>query len=156
MLLAAALLVLVAPVAGADEVRVYTNADLESFAVASDTVSPPARSPVDDHAAWEFVQSFIEREHARIDNERALELERARTAAEIESYGRSVERYLIGYPPYYRGQRVKHRVRGYGDDTGHRAQTSVRIVPLHARPTLMDVRRAQAQRYKGVDSVPNR
>lgn len=59
--------------------RLYTNADLERFEAETGTgVIEPAG---DSDADWRFVIEFLEREHARLDSQRAFELERLRLEA---------------------------------------------------------------------------
>lgn len=64
-----------APAGTGDEttVRVYTNADLERFGPRAEPCPGP---PVDDSAERRFVADFIEREYARIAEDKRLSLER--------------------------------------------------------------------------------
>jgi hypothetical protein len=139
-----------------EPVRLYTNADLERFG----EPSPADAHPVvhDDEAAWKFVTDFLEREHGRLDAERAHDLERRRVQTEEQFVDRS-RRRSYGVPL---------GVLGYGLRGGHRSKhfrrnvrgglpaTGGRIVPLHARPSLAQINRAKATRLSGRDAFPNR
>jgi len=129
-----------------EEVRVYTNEDLEAL--------PPLTSPVivDDEGRplelegaerrWAFVDDFVDRAYARIDADRAYWLERRRTAAEADA----VER--LGTAPRY-GVPANWLFRDYAVDRAWGKREAVDrglggrplrdtlfrpIVPLHARP----------------------
>lgn len=88
------------PPAERDEpVPLYTNADLERFAPAPAPSVPVAAT--DREGDWRFVVEFLEREQARLDAERARELELKRL--EAEAAARRVEsqrpRYVL--PAFY-------------------------------------------------------
>jgi hypothetical protein len=147
------------PITDGDEVepvRVYTNADLERFGRVGVDPTPPAP---DDGAEWAFVTEFLAREHARLDAERSLELERRRVTLEEEVVARDRHRsdryywrpgYAFVHTGYFERKR-KHRASGA-------ATTSVGgpIVPLHARPTQALRMRAKAIRRSGADAFPSR
>ncbi len=60
--------------ATADEpVRVYTNADLEPLPAVESSDPPPS----DTGPGWQFVIDFLAEQHARIDADRAYELDSA-------------------------------------------------------------------------------
>jgi hypothetical protein len=141
--------------------RVYTNADLLPFG----PPSTPVPAVVQEDPGWTFVVDFIERERARIDAERALELERRHAAvAEAEAARDGAAVYGYGYGYY-----------GYGYDDGfvdacdHDRGDACRqarpraaalrpragIVPLHARPSDAMVMRARATLRSGVDAFPS-
>jgi hypothetical protein len=132
------------------EVRVYTNEDL--LLKYGPPPSEPAGQPVRDDAAWDFVAEFLEREYARLDADRAYDLEHRRVELEEEAVSRRDSYAVAGYPylPYAYGYGDGYEDRhdyGYGHDRGkhghhrgdHHAMRSPSppsgfIVPLHARP----------------------
>jgi len=136
--------------------RVYTNADLERFQLPADSVTVEAADPLE---GWEFVTSYLDREHGRIDAERAYELELARVEAERT-------RMTTGYRsiplvPYYYGRYDRaHRKRPpHGRPTPYGFGGSVQFGgtrPLHAGPTHAQIHRARAMRHKGSDAFPTR
>ena len=88
-----------------EAVRVYTNADLALL-----SPLPPASESARSHPAsrsseeenWKFAADFIQRERARLDSDRAYDLERERIANEArEDRGYGVP--YLGYYGYYRG-----------------------------------------------------
>ena len=137
-----------------EPVRVYTNADLERFGPPSGDAEPVA---VDDDRGWEFVTEFLAREHARLDAERSHELERRRAAIEEEVAARPRARPTYYYPYYGYGYvHVGRHHRGHRFKTVGTTTVGGRIVPLHARPTLVEVQRAKAIRRSGTDAFPDR
>jgi hypothetical protein len=142
--------------AGDEPVRVYTNADLERF-------GPPSPGPepatVGDDRGWEFVREFLAREHARLDAERAWDLERRRVEIEEERVLRERWRtvwyypgygYTVGYPGCADEKRKRYHALPHGTSPGGR------IRPIHAGPTKAQRMRAQAIRRSGADAFPER
>jgi hypothetical protein len=63
-----------------DPVRLYTNEDLAKYA-------PPPGShprPSEPEPSWESIVQFLDRQYARLDAERRLDLERARVESEVD------------------------------------------------------------------------
>ncbi len=91
-----------------DAVRVYTNADLEKYAVYAGRPEP---EPVAAES-WDAVQEFLDRQHRRIDADRRHELERARLDRLSEPVI-AVPRYVppFGLRPFFPGFRHLH---GFG------------------------------------------
>lgn len=97
--------------ASAEDVPLYTNADLVRFRT-PETADDPQRT-LETMAwvepapclTWAFVAEFLEREHARIDAERRSDLERSR----LESLQR---RPVYVAVPYYPALRYPYRPRG--------------------------------------------
>ena len=137
-------------------VRVYTNADLERFQLPADSVTVEAADPLE---GWEFVTSYLDREHGRIDAERAYELELARLE---EERTRLTTGYVsIPYVPFRYGRhgRAYRRSPPHGRPTPYGFGGSVQFGgtrPLHAGPTHAQIHRARAMRYKGSDAFPTR
>ena len=114
--------------AAADEpVRVYTNADLENL-----EPIPTSAPPVDAGPGWEFVIDFLAEQHARIDADRAYELDGALVDETVRRSREAARpRYVLPYNYWY----------GYGPH--HRRPTAAPgprpgsprdwVVPLHAR-----------------------
>ena len=136
-------------------VRVYTNADLEKL-----PPLPPSSEPVlrDDDLGWEFVTEFIEREHRRLDADRAYELEGRRDATKERIADEREGDYVLPWVPWGFNPRVRHDGHRPGDfrrvDAGVRLGGS--IAPLHARPSQAMVQRARAIRRSGADAFPSR
>ena len=140
-----------------DPVRLYTNADLERFGEASPADTHPV--DYDDEAAWRFVTEFLDREHRRLDADRAHDLAQRRAQTEENLADRATRRRSYGVPL---------GVLGYGLRGGHRPKhfrrnvhgglpsAGGRIVPLHARPSLAQLNRAKATRLSGRDAFPKR
>jgi hypothetical protein len=142
-------LVLVAPAIAGEQVRVYTNADLEKYGPPSEPVEKAER---DDELGWQFVTDFIEREHARLDQQRRRELDRQLVEAEVDELDRRSRRTGIALPYYYnyhypghvgRGRRVGHKspkssTHFFAAPTRRSATADLfrPIVPLHARRPL--------------------
>jgi len=142
----AATVVTAEPANREDPVRVYTNADLEELEPLP--VGAPAEGQSDE-SGWKFVAEFIDREHRRLDAERAHALNRRLVEIEEEetSY-RSHGFYTYPYVPGVRkrtGRRARATTSGPG---GH-------IVPLHARPSPTMVQRSKAIQRSGRDAFPN-
>jgi hypothetical protein len=77
--------------------RLYTNADLAKFGPPSPTTVPGRETaPVDDAAAWAYVQSVLDREAARLEAERS----RRSYAYEAES-GFPMDRGYVAGAGYY-------------------------------------------------------
>lgn len=145
----------------AEEVRVYTNADLEKYAVeaSTDSADSPAPPSPETAAEWDFVTDFIAREQRRIQIERKDGLTRQALEAEIAAQEAAAERAENEwrYRPIYRPwrgvfDRAPARIGGYrygmrhgrgsdrrsrDDAPGDASKTDParhdRIVPLHAR-----------------------
>ncbi len=136
---------------------VYTNSDLERFAVPEP--SPPATGRVADPYEGISVADFLEREYARLATLRALDLARARLDAESRS-GNAREAYAPAHGPYWAyhgGWRPcvprLHSVspRPLRPVAGDRARG---IRPLHAGPTAAELRGAQGRSRHGSDAFP--
>ncbi len=111
-------------------VRVYTNADLEGLAPIS--TSPP--SPAGEGPGWEFVIDFLAEQHARIDAQRAYELDRALVEGTVRESSRPRYTLPLNYWPWLDPVRVR---RGACRPQSLSATPGVPrawIVPLHARP----------------------
>jgi hypothetical protein len=82
--------------------RLYTNADLAKFGPPAPTTAPRRETaPVDDDAAWAFVQTVLDREAARLEAERRHALDMAgRSAYEADS-GFPVDRGYAAGAGYY-------------------------------------------------------
>jgi hypothetical protein len=127
-------LLLALPSLADEPVRVYTNADLATLPPIA--TSPP---PVEQGPGWEFVIDFLAEQRARIDADRAYEMD---SALVDESVRRSREperpRYVLPYN-YWNGYGPSCRGGACGP---HRPGAAPRplpggprnsIVPLHAR-----------------------
>ncbi len=149
LLLAAAL----PAVAVADEIPLYTNADLEKYGPPT-SESGQRVADSSEIQDWQFVTDFIRRQHEQIAAERAHDMERAR----VNNEAREIERrYAPSYSPwfpYYLYPGLGHHKHQpwHGDRPGHgvrRPQVQPRpvsraaaftqslwrpITPLHARP----------------------
>jgi hypothetical protein len=144
--------VLVAPAAAGEQVRVYTNTDLEKYGPPSE---PVEKAEQDDELGWQFVTDFIEREHARLEQQRRRELDRQLVEAEVDELDRRSRRTSIALPYYYnyyypgrvgRGRRVGTESPRSKTHFSMRHAPSIRrsaaadlfrpIVPLHARRPL--------------------
>jgi hypothetical protein len=78
--------------------HVYTNEDLELLGPPPADPSQPVRGA--DDPGWEFVQRFIDAEHARLVTERTLAMDERRAALEDEALRALNERKdFVG--PYY-------------------------------------------------------
>ena len=78
--------------------HVYTNDDLELLGPPPADPSQPVRGA--DDMGWEFVQRFIDGEHARLVTERTLAMDERRSALEDEALRKVNERAdFVG--PYY-------------------------------------------------------
>jgi hypothetical protein len=137
--------------AGDEPVRVYTNADLEELPAPAPAAA--ASEGVEDELGWQFVAQFLEREHARIESERAAELERRRLELEQQALvpeGRW-EYGLAGVPWFDRSFEC-------GDERRHlHARPGVLgrpIRPLHAGPTLAELHWQRAIGRSGADAFP--
>jgi hypothetical protein len=152
-----------AQIDGGEDVRVYTNADLERLAPLPVDSEPVAADP---DPGWQIVTEFLDREHARLDAERAHDLERRRVELEERTIDPRRSRAAYAYPfryPYgvhpYGRPGKRHGGRGrFGSVPRATTTSSVggRIVPLHARPTLAQTQRAKAIRRSGTDAFPSR
>jgi len=96
-----------------EPVRVYTNADLALLgplpAVAADP-NPASRSS--EEQSWKFVADFIKQERAKIDADRAYDLERERVdneAREDRGHGVPYLGYYGYHPGPYHGRRHVHQ-----------------------------------------------
>ena len=103
---------------GADEVPLYTNADLQQFGEPEPIAPPPATTDADRQ--WGFVHDYLDREYARIDSDRRDAVDRAlaeppETAPTDTLRGYGV--YAPGlYGAYYGGgYGVGQRGRGHRD-----------------------------------------
>jgi hypothetical protein len=151
-----------APAGDEDRPRLYTNADLERFGPPSS--APPTLPPLDP-GGWPFVQEFLERERAKLQEERAHELTRETLAIERE---RSAEadrtrrdyRYY-GWPPWTVFPRIP-------DPKPSPQQPKVPAVQrkfdprfegerptLHSRPSAFDRPFGRFTDLKGEDVVPS-
>lgn len=134
--------------------RVYTNADLERFGPPSVDAEPAAAK---DDPGWEFVTEFLAREHERLDAQRAYDLERRRADLAEETAERRRALPVYYYPCYgHRFMRVSRYPRGHRFGNVAKRTVGGPIVPLHARPTLAEARRAKAIRRSGADAFPDR
>ena len=121
---------------GGEPARVYTNADLERL--------PPlpasAQSSAADDLGWEFVIDFLAEQHARIDAQRAYELDRTlveETARRSREASRPRYGLPLGYLPwscYPGGACAPRRPSPSPEQPGHGPRAWV--VPLHARRPL--------------------
>ena len=131
------------PALGDGPDRVYTNADLERLEPLPSQSAPIVSS---EELGWEFVTDFIEREHKRLESERAHDLERTLVDAEARALERRRPGYGLALAPYtgFFGHQGRNRVRPPGKRRGlpdhHETSfrlhfpTGGRITPLHARP----------------------
>jgi len=105
VLLGLLLIAATASVRAEEQPYVYTNADLAKldWGAADDPAPPPVTDPVRvavERARWDFVQSFLKGEYARLDADRAHRLDRERAQAEQRASQR--KRYsLAGYHRYW-------------------------------------------------------
>ncbi len=139
-----------------DEVRLYTNADLEKFGPPPDAMT---RVVQDDDRGWEFVTAFLERERARLDADRAYELNWRRLDLEeqvLDRRDRSL--YLSPYVSYpYFPHSTRHAGRRHGSGVSHMGSARPDgIRPLHAGPTAALQHRSRAIRNSGADAFPRR
>jgi hypothetical protein len=135
--------------AGEAEVRLYTNEDLARFPVLPDS-TVAAEKPAREE--WAGVVAYLEREHARIDADRAHRLERDRAEAEVEFIQRQGDRrrYSLPYDAWRYGHGRPDRLRATSFRTGGA------IRPLHAGPTRSQIDYFKATRRSGADAVPQR
>ncbi len=133
--LASALLAGGIATAGDDEVRLFTNDDLDRlFGPAPATVSNPVdKSRPED---WRWVQEFIDRQYARIDADRGFDLDRRSTETaehRVEELGPvdvQPAAWRLGYPAstWWRSVRSKYSSFGHECDDaprrGHRSTLS--------------------------------
>ena len=76
--------------------RLYTNADLAKFGPPAPATAPRRETaPVDDAAAWAYVQSVLDREAARLD------AEHRRSSYGYEESGFPVDRGYVAGAGYY-------------------------------------------------------
>jgi hypothetical protein len=123
-------------VTGQEPVRVYTNADLEPLPP-TERASPAV---AETGPGWEFVIDFLAEQHARIDADRAYELDGAALdEAARRTDATSRPRYVLplsyGYGPWGRDPGTCSRPK---NATTARALPGPRdlVVPLHARRPL--------------------
>jgi hypothetical protein len=85
---------------GDEAPRLYTNADLDRLGPGPAEPSRPISGA--DDPGWDYVQQFLDREHARLEADRLMDLEESRRAAENDAlYELARERdYSV---PYYGG-----------------------------------------------------
>lgn len=127
-----------------EPVRVYTNADLDDLPpLPTQETEPP--TPEEIARRWAFVDSVLDRAHARIDADRRHDLDRRLTEAEagalerVDAQPHYVLPYAYGYAPVYDGGWGKP-----GPGFRHQGPRSPferpmgqlfrPIAPLHARP----------------------
>jgi hypothetical protein len=123
----------------ADEVYVYTNADLEGLEPIPET-TPCCR---EDYGGWDFVLEFIDREYERLDADRTFELQQRMNlvvAEDIDARGlpRPVGVPFFGInrfgPGFHRGvpAPVGRHGGGLGTVGKTRVNTNQPFVPFHA------------------------
>ena len=135
VLLGVLLIAATASVRAEEEVYVYTNADLAKLDWSTDAALAP--SPVTDpvfvaqeQARWDFVQSFLKGEYARLDADRAHRLDRERAQA-VERASQRKRYSLAGYPYWFRpGGRSSKRYVGH-----HKFQIGATMPPSY-RPVV--------------------
>jgi len=134
---------------GEPEVRLYTNEDLERFPVLPDSTVSAAAPDGDE---WPVVVDYLEREYSRIDADRAYELERNQSEAEVELIRGEVgrRRYSLPYGAWGFGRVSRHA----GGKSGHGKPGPIR--PLHAGPSRAQIDYYKATRRSGADAFPQR
>ncbi len=129
-----------------EPVRVYTNADVERLEPIPTSDAPVARQ---DPERWRYVIEFLAEQHARIDAERAYELDRRLVDDVVERPRAEPPRGWLWAPWLGVHPRVPalHRE----PPRRHAAAPPFRpggprdwITPLHAGPTLADRHRREA------------
>ena len=139
---------------GAEEVYVYTNADLEALTPIPTQDGTP---PTDEEIAqsWRFVQTVIDDANERVDAQRDYELSRLKTEAEAGALDRVGSTPRYGLPYNYRfglyeggygyehrkGDRIRKQVSRLWDPPN--AHLFRPITPIHARPYPTNIFRAR-------------
>jgi hypothetical protein len=124
-----ALAVASGPARAADEeVPLYTNADLDRMFGKSEPTAPSGPPSTTAEQDWHRVESFLDREYARLDAERKYELERRalREAPPQADYYNGYAAWGLGYPAstWWYGVSGAYARGTYGG-SAHGAQTTV-------------------------------